>query len=642
VYLLQKVTPMRALLVAMLGVLTCREASAQSGVPVHVQLALAESQSTYRIGEPIYLRLVFTATEPGFSLNTTTTDPASPVDTLVLSPTAGVFPWLDDQARGHRYSPDYGSMASLEPSQPVSVGLVLNAVYRFDTPGHYNVHVVTSRVSSGVELLDLQPLGPLTSNGVDFDVEAMSDAEEARRAAAIEKQIREASDRAQAQSLAEDLDWLTGDASTRAKLSLFLHPKTFDPFGIDVTRGLWVARNRSLVVAELDRALGDLEQPVPVNTSLLETAVALKARLQLPFNPATPDKALPAEQIESEYLNRIAASLPRRSGESLMEAAQTVFTRLAQQHLTSGKDFAAAREVLIAHFAEVNEYSVDWLLNSYGAYLQDRRMVPALEGVLQTQWDPIFSGERAAAFVQLIKLAPQVVRPYVIQDVCSSHPVSLDAIQQAPFDVLPETDECLKQQIHAAAASPDHGRGDLQQRTALAARFATNAIYGDLLTLYEKSGATWEGQEHAGILAYLMRWDAQRCLPLLQAALPASAERFDPNISFGLFRAYYSSGLDVFLRERLANGPAAQAGEAAFTMSQYGPAEDQDILRQRLDRWRTRWSGKDIPEAEGNLEGELVQAVSEGKEWRLTDSEAGALRESCLSTACRSRFQVHP
>jgi hypothetical protein len=79
---------------------------------------------------------------------------------------------------------------------------------------------------------------------------------------------------------------------------------------------------------------------------------------------------------------------------------------------------------------------------------------------------------------------------------------------------------------------------------------------------------------------------------------------------------------------------------AAFEMSQYGPVEDQDILRQRLDRWRTQWSGKDIPQAEGKLEGELVQAVILGKEWQMSDMQAGALRESCISSPCRSRFQV--
>jgi hypothetical protein len=630
---------MRQFLAVMLGVASCGVASAQNAGPVRVNLTLAEGKTTYRIGEPIVLELAFTASEPGYSLNSTTTSPASPVDTLFLSPTKDVFPWLDDQARGHRYGPDYASITSLEQNEPATVALSLNAVYRFDAPGHYKVHVVTNRVSSG-DLLHSQAVGPLTSNEVEFEIAAMSDADEAARAATLEKQIREANHIEYAQSLAEELDWLTGDASTRVKLSLYLRPKTFYPFAVDVTRGLWTARNREMVVAELERSLRDLSDPGSGSSSLLEITAALKARLAVPFDPADPAKALPTEQIESEYLHQMAATLAQRKGESLVAAAQTVFTRLAQRKETGGRDFAAAREVMITHFAQVNEYSVDWLLNRYGTYLQDPRIVPALESILQTEKDPIMNGERAAVEAMMIKLAPQNVRSFVIEEVCADYRVMLKPIQNAPFDVLPETDECLKEQIHAASANVKHGGVDLQLKTALAARFATNANYEDFLVLYEKSSATWDGQARGGMLAYLMKWDAQRALPLLEAALPLSAEQLEPNISFALFRAYYSSGLDAFLRIRLATGPPGQAGMAAFEMSQNGPAEDQDILSQRLERWRTQWSGKDIPEAEGKLESELVQAVIEGKEWKLPETPASALRESCLSSVCRSRFQA--
>jgi hypothetical protein len=638
-HLLLEVAPMRQFLGVLLGLVACGGAFAQTGRPVRVEVSLAEGKTVYRAGERIQINLTFTASEAGFSLNGTTTEPASPIDTLFLSPTTGVFPWLDDQARGRRYSPDYASIVSLEINKPVTVRLILNAVYRFDAPGHYKVHVVTNRVSSG-ERHNAQPLGPLTSNEVEFDVEAMSDADEAARAAAIEREIREANNIQQAEPLAEELDWLTGDASTRVKLSLFLRPKAFHPFSVDVTRGLWTARNRALVVAELERALGDPRQSLSAGFSLLETTVALKARLAVPFDPALPDKALQTAQIEGGYLNQIAATLPERTRESLVTAAETLFVRLAQRKETTGNDFAAAREVLITHFAEVNEYSVDWLLNSYGTYLEDPRMVPALETILQTQQDPVLSGERAAVLAQMIKLAPQNVRSFVVEEVCANRRTIQKAIQNAPFDVLPETDECLKEQIHAASANVKHGGVDLQQKTALAARFATNAIYEDLLALYEKSSANWDGQARGGMLAYLMRWDAKRALPLLEAALPPSAEQLDPNISFALFRSYYSSGLDAFLRERLEIGSAEQAGMAAFEMSQHGPAEDQDILRERLNRWRTRWSGKEIPKEEGKLEGELVEAVILGKEWQMPDTPAAALRESCISSACRSRFQA--
>ena len=630
---------MRLCLVAILGMLTSCVASARQGGPVRVELSLVEGKTLHRIGEPIRLNLAFTASEAGFSLNGTTTEPASPIDTLVLSPMTGVFPWLDDQARGNRYGPDYASILSLDVNKRVTVGLTLNAVYRFDKPGHYKVHVVTNRVSSG-DLQHSQLLGPLTSNEVEFDVAAMADADEAARAATLEKQIREAANMQQAQSFAAELGWLTGDASTRAKISLYLHPKEFYPFGVDVTWGLWMARNRGLVMAELERALMDPTDSLSASASLLGTTAALKARLAVPFDPTDPGKALPTDQIESEYLHQMAATLSQRKGESLVTAAQTVFTRLAQRKETSGNDFAAAREVLITHFAQVNEYSVDWLLNSYGTYLQDPRMVPALESILQTQKDPVLSGERAAVEAQLIKLAPQNVRSLVVEEVCADYRVRLKPIQDAPFDVLPETDECLKKQIQAASENVKHGGVDLQMKTALAARFATAAIYDDLLNLYEKSSANWDGQARGGMLAYFMRWDASRGLPLLEAALPIGAEQLEPNISFALFRAYYSSGLDAFLRVRLASGPPEQAGMAAFEMSQNGPAEDQDILRQRLDRWRTQWSGKDIPEAEGKLESELVQAVIEGKEWKLAETPASVLRESCLSSICRSRFQA--
>lgn len=134
-----------------------------------------------------------------------------------------------------------------------------------------------------------------------------------------------------------------------------------------------------------------------------------------------------------------------------------------------------------------------------------------------------------------------------------------------------------------------------------------------------------------------MRWDTQRGLPLLEAALPVNAEQFDPNMTFSLFRAYYSDGLEVFLRRRLDIGPPRQVASAAFELSQHGPAEDQGVLRQRLDRWRAQWAGKDIPQVEAQLEDELVQYVRHGNAWRLSDVEARLLQEGCLSQPCRSR-----
>lgn len=53
----------------------------------------------------------------------TTTEPPSPVDIIDLMPMQGVHPWVEEQARGHRYSPDYAGLATLEPNKLLIVTL---------------------------------------------------------------------------------------------------------------------------------------------------------------------------------------------------------------------------------------------------------------------------------------------------------------------------------------------------------------------------------------------------------------------------------------------------------------------------------------------------------------------------------------
>jgi hypothetical protein len=259
-----------------------------------------------------------------------------------------------------------------------TVRLPLNALYRFDRPAHYTVKVETRRVSSG-GLAANRPAGKLTTNDVSFDVELMSDAEEAAKAQQLESEIRSARDLRSGQRMAEQLQWLTGDASTQVKLSLFLQPKTFYPFGVDVTHGLWIARNRAMVVTALEQAMMDPSLPVD---SMLRLAVQLKSRLMVPYDPEQPKRALPMEAIEQDYVRRIAATLPQRSGQILTTTAITLLVSMAGRKQTETPEFAAVRETLVTHFADVNEYKVDWVLNSYGKYLDDPRLIPALESRL--------------------------------------------------------------------------------------------------------------------------------------------------------------------------------------------------------------------------------------------------------------------
>jgi hypothetical protein len=146
------------------GLLLCVAAVAQTVGPVAVELSLVASKSVYKTGEAIQFHLTFTAPQSGFTLNQTTTSPASPIDTLLVTPRQGAVRWLDDQNGGHPYSPDYALVQELVPGKAETIPLVLNAVYRFDSPGRYALQVITKRLLNQ---------NAVTTNTVSFDIEQM-------------------------------------------------------------------------------------------------------------------------------------------------------------------------------------------------------------------------------------------------------------------------------------------------------------------------------------------------------------------------------------------------------------------------------------------------------------------------------------
>jgi hypothetical protein len=288
----------------------------------------------------------------------------------------------------------------------------------------------------------------LISNEVSFDISPFPEQEEAELAASLEQRIRASTDQNSAQRLASQLDYLPGDAATRVKLSLFLNPKSFYPFGVDVSTGLWIARNRSMVVEALERAIADPSQRNSVGQSILGALVELKLSLVLPPDADRSAAQALRNRIKAEYVPQIALSIPKRSGTARIDAARTVLVEMARMGTTAGPDFETARETLITHFDEVNEYNVDWLLNSFGQYLQDARLVPSLRRILENTTNPILSGMRAAALKQLAKLAPDEVDKYVVRETCAPAPVDFQTVGElSSAEVLPQVDSCLREKL---------------------------------------------------------------------------------------------------------------------------------------------------------------------------------------------------
>jgi hypothetical protein len=85
-------------------------------------------------------------------------------------------------------------------------------------------------------------------------------------------------------------------------------------------------------------------------------------------------------------------------------------------------------------------------------------------------------------------------------------------------------------------------------------------------------------------------------------------------------------------------------------MSALGPAEDLNFLQARLNRWLSNWSGRDTElepadtgySPQANLQVALIRAILGGRSWKgkVTDAQAAALKQTCLSESCRKAFAV--
>jgi hypothetical protein len=620
-----------------LFLLPCSSFGQMSGA--RTQLSLKDDKNSYRIGEPIILDLEFSADQPGHLVNTTTTEPASPIDEITVTPSNGVFDWLADSSRGHPYAPDYAMTTKLEPGHPMHIVLPINAVYRFDQPGNYTVRVATMRVLAPGDFS--QSKVPLITNDVTFTVTPMEQADEQSIVNHLIEKIRSAPDLPTAQGYVETLRWLTGEPSTRAKVELFFHPQVYELFGTDVTSALWVARDRELIVKLFEDAMNDPSYPVQ---SILALAAEMKATLTVPPGPnAAQPTAQAQEKFEQEYLQKIAATLPQRSGQNLTQTAETILTNLARKHQTYSPQFSAAQEVLITHFGDVNIWHQDWLLNSYGQYLADPRIVPALKNLLEASLDDKFQGTESAALNRLMELAPGEGRPYVVEAACNpGKNLDFDAMAKLPADSLPEVDNCLLSELqNDADATGGRARARISQKAMLAGRFATKSIYPQMLALYQQYGAHWDDQTRGGMLAYLARYDTPGGLKLLQAGIPLNGKALNVTPIFALVRAYYSPAVDLFFREALQREEPLIAKQAAYEMSERGPAEDEPILRARLARWQKQWAGAVVPSEQYTLQAELIHALIAAKNWHEDDSTVETLKASCTAEACK-KIYFHP
>jgi hypothetical protein len=627
---------------------------AQDDSRLEVKLSLGEGKTSYRAGEPITLVLTFRSYTPGYFLSAGHEVIDTVQDEVLVTPTNGVFEWKKQYMRGAKYTSDAISLLDLSES-PGRVEVPLNHFVRFEAPGRYTVRVKTKRIWLGRSAAT----EALTTNDVSFDVTMMSESEEAAEVARLSAAIDKASGWEERTRLMSQLSYLTGKAAIPEKIKRFLAPDDSGNYHQAARYGLYMSKDRPTIIKMLEDVFRDVNRPI--NFSLLSVLSTLK-RLQDVPPPSKPLALTPfhyeedqdERKIRDAYLRDIVDSLPRRKGQSLREAAYLILQNLPRKD-PPAEILRTVRGILIKHFDELTFSGKEMLLSTYWETIRDPKLIPSLERMLKIASYPDYARGimRGYALRRLSELDPERARPFVISEIRDADSMFSDEVVESLEDGrLSEVDDALVQQIRrfgsAERVNADSSR--LRLRCIFAARFATKTTFPELLTLYKTDADKWQYDSRAFLLSYFSRFDPQQTLELLEAEISKTDKQMVGSFLYNMTRFHYAQELTPLLEKRLVSEDYAVASSGAYILSKHGPASSRAKIEARLERWLTRWRNREFelegvqmkPEDQGQamLQVELILALRDAKNWKLTETELSKLISECRTELCGQHFRL--
>jgi hypothetical protein len=289
------------------------------------------------------------------------------------------------------------------------------------------------------------------------------------------------------------------------------------------------------------------------------------------------------------------------------------------------------------------------LLQTAWARIRDPGLVPSLRAMLD-QPPAKFVGY-GDALERLLELDPASAKPYVVREICNPHSgVQMKQMAALPDATLPETDVCLLQQMAANASLKEPGGvTPWPEKALITARFASEAIYPQMLTLY-RAHPEWNDTVRGATIAYLVRWHPETALDLLPLSTftKYSYALYVFNEVLKAQHATYPKPLHLALREQLAHGSDVEATEAMATLTQFGNQDDVPVAMARLDQVVAEWNGREsellsqTPDAKAQCALQLRQLLVmqlglKQSVWSLTDAERQHAQRLCLGAECASQ-----
>ena len=621
--------------------------SAQTPEPsdVHVKLSLAENKTVYRIGEPIKLVMEFTADREGYEVEVSSDRDGPPLDTIAVSPEMGVTQWFAEFTDNRYFGRCVISRDKL--SSPRRLEIVLNDSLRFDNPGRYTLSIKTRRITrNSTDFRQASEPLSLSTNVISFELQSMSEADEAKEVKRL-SDLLDSTRSSRDDEIARRLSYLTGDPSAREKVRRFLNPEERPSnYGLHIHYGLFIARNRGLVLKLIETAMRDPN--TPVTSQMLWAAIRLRMLITYGVSPKPvvpaplmlePEENPRNREIREAYTTELTAGLGKRSVTSQTVTALTLFTITPKDSLAESPGMGEVRRILVQKFDTLHPYSQDWLLRIHWEQMRDVALVPSLKKML-AMTGTASKNLHESALQRLLEMAPDEARSYVVAEIRDPNslvdPQILGALKE---ESLPEVDAQLLEQIRRLAQSTQgYAQVFLRSKTAVLVRFATGNIYGELMQLYQQTGMNLPRDGRAGLLAYFAKHNDREAGPLIEQAVADLKPGEYPQILSDLTGLYYSESMSVLLKKIVQTDDPPMASHAAYLIGKHGSPGDEKLLEARLKRWQEQWRDRILEadaQRQGQIERELIYALINGKSWKLTPERVRELQTSCATQLCR-------
>jgi hypothetical protein len=301
-------------------------------------------------------------------------------------------------------------------------------------------------------------------------------------------------------------------------------------------------------------------------------------------------------------------------------------------------------------------------------------MIPVVERIVRATADPDqkdsdeeTADRHSCALERLAEIAPEAAVPYFVDEVNDpDSELQLRVFGGLKVATLPQLDKVLFGQIQtfAAAAAKEavtNGRANrdvieaqasLKDRTLLAARYASPAVFAPMLDLYRQYSAKWyvdQRDARDAMLAYLLRWDAAKAMPLLRAAVMPDDNFFSGAVAkvgevYSYIPMAFPPELRAYLLGMVERGSYEEVQTAALQLSLHGLPEDEPVLEKRLAAIQAElklhpekpeespaWG---TPKGPAGAESALIGALRTDQVWHPSESELIALKQDCVGTIC--------